>query len=149
MMELFLIKEDVHRQHWTSDGLRYNVGRLYDFARDVADIEDIPLSLLQYGFEHTNVDEEKWSDEFVERCMEANLDYPILVVVDKKGKHWIADGNHRYGKAVTQGLEMISGYIVHEDELPSDAIDPSPQDDDESEHEKKESSSDPIESDQA
>jgi hypothetical protein len=124
MKDLFLQKESVHHQHWTSDGKRYNVGMLYDYARSVAGPQDIPLSALKRGFEGTDLDEEKWSDEFVERCQQANLDYPILVVQDDKQRFWIADGNHRYGKAVIRGDEFVSGYIVRELDLPEEAIEP-------------------------
>lgn len=140
LTDIFLIKEDVYHQHWSSNDKRYNVGMLYDYAKAVADPEDIPLDALRYGFEHTNVDEKKWSDEFVARCEEANLDYPILVVQDAKGKLWIADGNHRYGKAVMQAAEFISGYIVRERDLPEKAIEPLPSGaEDESSHKRQKS----------
>ena len=126
LTSLFLIKEDVYHQHWSSNGKRYNVGSLYDYAKAVADPEEIPLDSLQWGFEHTNLDEEKWSPEFNARCREANLDYPILVIQDKKNRLWIADGNHRYGKAVMQALEFVSGYIIMEKDLPEKAIEPLP-----------------------
>ena len=126
MKELFLVKEDVYHQHWTSDDRRYNVGMLYDYARATSHPQPIPLGLLKKGFEDTNLDEEKWSDEFVERCQQANLDYPILVVQDDKKRFWIADGNHRYGKAVMQSKEFIDGYIVRERDLPETAIEPEP-----------------------
>jgi hypothetical protein len=103
---------------------------LYDFAKAVSDPEDIPLDSLKYGFEHTNVDEEKWSDDFVRRCQQASLGYPILVVRDRKDRLWIADGNHRYGKAVMQAQEMISAYVVDERDLPDKAIEPAPKDKD-------------------
>lgn len=126
MKDLFLERADPDHQHWTSEDTRYNVGMLYDFAQASTDPEEIPLDALLYGFEHTNLDEEKWSDEFVRRSREASLDYPILVVRDRKGKLWIADGNHRYGKAVMQAEEMILGYVIDEKDLPEKAIEPLP-----------------------
>jgi hypothetical protein len=135
LASVFLVKEDVWKQHWTSNNNRYNVGMLYDYAKSVSDPEDIPLDALKYGFEHTHVDEDHWSPEFVARCKEADLQYPILVVQDRHGKMWIADGNHRYGRAVMRGEELISGYIVMERDLPDKAIEPkAPGDDDESSH---------------
>lgn len=130
LRSVFLVKEDVYHQHWTSNKKRYNVGMLYDFAKSVADPEDIPLDSLQYGFEHTNVDEEKWSSDFVKRCQKANLDYPILVVKDRKGKFWIADGNHRYGKAIMHADEFIKAYVVEEKDLPEKALEPEPREED-------------------
>ncbi len=134
MRQLFLEKSDPFHQHWTSNHKRYNVGALYDFAKASTDPEDVPLDALKYGFEHTNVDEDRWSDEFVRRSQESNLDYPILVVRDRKGRLWPADGNHRYGKAVMQAQEMISAYIVDERDLPEKAIEPAPSEDDDREH---------------
>jgi len=107
---------------------------LYDYAKSVADPEEIPLDSLSYGFDHTNVDEEKWGPEFNARCNQASMDYPILVVKDKKNRLWIADGNHRYGKAVIQADEFISGYIVDEKNLPDKAIEPAPPEDDAADH---------------
>ena len=137
LKSIFLIKEDIYHQHWTSNNKRYNIGALYDYAKAVAEPEDIPLDSLQYGFEHTNVDEEKWGPEFNARCREANLDYPILVVKDRKGRLWIADGNHRYGKAVMQAQEMIKAYVLDEKDLPEKAIEPAPAEDDDREHSHK------------
>jgi hypothetical protein len=128
LRSVFVVKEDIDHQHWTSSGKRYNVGALYDFARAVSEPEEIPLDSLKRGFEKTEVDEEKWSDEFVDRCQDADLSYPILVVQDSKGRLWIADGNHRYGKAVMQAQEFIPGYIVQEKDLPEKAIEPAPDD---------------------
>lgn len=139
LTELFLVKEDVDHQHWSSNGKRYNVGALYDFAKAVTDPEDIPLDSLKYGFEHTNLDEEKWTPEFNARCREADLSFPILVVQDRKGRLWIADGNHRYGKAIMQAEEFISGYIIHEKDLPEKAIEPLPAGSDESSHKRTKS----------
>jgi hypothetical protein len=137
MRALFTIKESIYHQHWTSDGNRYNVGMLYDYAKAVTEPEQVPLNALKKGFENTNVDEEKWSPEFVERCQQTNMDYPILVVKDRKGRLWIADGNHRYGKAVMQGDEMINAYIVDEKDLPKKAIEPEPSADDLGSHRKE------------
>lgn len=130
LRDVFIMKEDVYHQHWTSNSTRYNVGMLYDFAKASTEPEDIPLDSLQYGFDHTNLDEEKWTPDFNRRCMEADLSYPILVVQDKKGRMWIADGNHRYGKAIMQAKEFIKGYIVQEKDLPDKAVEPLPKGDD-------------------
>lgn len=129
LRSIFVVKEDVHHQHWTSNSKRYNVGALYDFARASTDPEEVPLDALKYGFEHTNLDEEKWGPEFIERSQQASLDYPILVVRDRKGRLWIADGNHRYGKAVMQAEEFLSAYVVDEKDLPEKAVEPAPEED--------------------
>lgn len=134
LRDVFRLNEGVNSQHWTSDGNRYNVGMLYDFAKASTDVEDVPLNALKYSFEHTNLDEERWSDEFVARAQEADLKYPILVVRDRKDKLWISDGNHRYGKAVMQSLEMIPAYVIDEKDLPVKAIEPDPNEKDGGSH---------------
>lgn len=126
LMSVFLVKEDVDHQHWSSNGNRYNVGALYRYAQAVAEPEEIPLDSLKKGFENTHVDEDKWSQEFIARCKQADMKYPILVVQDDKDRLWIADGNHRYGRAIMRGDEMITGYIVMERDLPEKAIEPLP-----------------------
>jgi len=145
LRDVFLVKEDVDHQHWTSDGNRYNVGALYSYAKSITTPEQIPLDSLKKGFEKTNVDEEKWSPEFIERCNDTNMDYPILVVKDSKNKLWIADGNHRYGKAVMQADEMIWGYIVDEKDLPEKAIEPEPSDEDTGSHKQFKSNDEDVE----
>lgn len=122
MSEVFRIRESLDAQHWTSGDKRYNIQRLYDFAEASTDPEDVPIDSLMYGFRHTDVDEEKWSPEFVRRCQEADLSYPILVVQDAKKRFWVADGNHRVGKAIMQGLEMVPAYVVRERDLPEKAL---------------------------
>ena len=124
LTSVFLLEEDLSRQHWSSNHKRYRIDRLYTYAEAVADPEDIPVDSLMYGWEHTNLDEKRWSDEFVARCQEADLSYPILVVQDDKGKLWPADGNHRIGKAIMHASEFILGYIVQERDLPEKAIEP-------------------------
>jgi hypothetical protein len=134
LKNVFKIKESVYHQHWTSSGQRWNVGMLYDYAKSVTEPEDIPLDSLKKQFERTNVDEEKWSKEFIERCNNTNMDYPILAVLDRKNRLWIADGNHRYGRAVMAGDETISGYVVSESDLPEKALEPAPKEEDTSSH---------------
>ena len=124
MTDLFLIKESVESQHWTSSGKRYNVAKLYKWARQNGhDIKIIPVDKLQYGFSKTKTDEEKDSDAFWDRAERAG-DEPILVAIDEKERYWIADGNHRYARAQRNGQRVIQGYVVREADLPEDAIEP-------------------------
>lgn len=124
LTDLFLIREGLESQHWSSDGRRYRVDLLYAFAEASAEPEEIPITSLRYGLEHTNLDEPRWSPEFIKRARESDLSYPILVVMDSKKRLWVADGNHRVGKAIMQGLNAISGYVVRERDLPEKAIEP-------------------------
>lgn len=124
MKELFCVKESVDHQHWTSHGNRYNIGKLYSWARQNGhDVEIIPLANLKRGFEKTKTDEEKGSDAFWQRA-DAAGDEPILVVIDHDGSEWIADGNHRFARAERDGLDSIHGFRVRECDLPRDAIEP-------------------------
>lgn len=124
MKQLFNIKESVDNQHWTSNGKRYNIGKLYSWARQNGhDVEIIPISNLKAGFDRTKTDEKKDSDAFWKRA-DAAGDDPILVVVDDMGMEWIADGNHRFARNERDGQEGIAGYRVNERDLPEDAIEP-------------------------
>jgi hypothetical protein len=124
MTELFGVKESVDRQHWTSNGKRYNVGKLYKWARQNGhEIQIIPVKDLEKGFNKTKTDETKESEAFWERAERAGS-HPILTVIDEKNRHWIADGNHRFAKAKRDGLTEIHGYVVNESDLPADAIEP-------------------------
>jgi hypothetical protein len=123
LSSVFLIKESVDSQHWTSNGVRYNVGRLYDWVSQHRDPFPIELALLKHGFDNTSVDEDKGSETFWKRANAAGDD-PILVVVDENDDMWIADGNHRFARAWRDGEGTITGYVVGEWELPEDAIEP-------------------------
>lgn len=129
MTELFRIeKESVDRQHWTSNGKRYNVGKLYRWARQNGHkIEIIPLNKLSRSFDRTRTDEPKDSPAFWARA-EAAGEEPILVAIDDKERWWIADGNHRFARAERDGLQDIQGYVVRESDLPEDAIEPKKED---------------------
>jgi hypothetical protein len=63
-------------------------------------------------------------------------------VQDNKDRLWIADGNHRYGKAVMFAEEFISGYIVMEKDLPEKAIEPAPEEDKKKTKKKKKQAAD-------
>lgn len=124
MTELFLVKESVDRQHWTSNGKRFNVGKLYSWARQNGhEIKIIPIDKLEYGYNKTRTDEDKESDAFWDRAYSAG-DEPILVAVDDQERPWIADGNHRFARAKRDGLKVIQGYVVRESDLPDDAVEP-------------------------
>jgi hypothetical protein len=122
LKSVFLIKE-ASQQHWTSNGVRYSVGALYDYAKEKVDPIPIGIEVLRKGFEGTKTDEPKWSPAFMQRADKAG-DAPILVVTDEEGEFWIADGNHRYARALSRGEQEITGYVVAEWELPPEAIDP-------------------------
>jgi hypothetical protein len=124
MTDLFLVKESVDSQHWTSNGKRYNVGKLYKWARQNGHaIQIIPVAKLKKGFEKTKTDEPKGSEKFWERAERAGNE-PILVAVDQKNRWWIADGNHRYARYVREGFSEIMGYVLKENDLPESAIEP-------------------------
>ena len=124
MTDLFLVHESADRQHWTSNGRRYNIGKLYRWARQNGhEVRVLPVDRLRAGYERTHTDEEKGSERFWERAERAG-DEPILVVVDEKKRWWTADGNHRVALALREGRDSIRGYIVWERDLPASAIEP-------------------------
>lgn len=123
LLSVFLVKEQA-QQHWTSNGKRYNVFKVYDYLKGRG-YKPIPIDvdLLRDGFENTNLDEPKDSEAFWARADAAGED-PILVVYDEDDDWWIADGNHRFGKKLRDGEPTIDGYVVFEGDLPEDAIEP-------------------------
>ncbi len=123
LCNVFLVKEQAD-QHWTSNGNRYNVFRLYDWLKGMG-MRPIPVDvdMLRKGYEKTNVDEPKGSDEFWERA-EAAGDDPILVVYDEDDDWWIADGNHRFARKLRDGEDTIMAYVAFEGDLPEEAIEP-------------------------
>lgn len=96
----------------------WKVGDLYDYASNTYDLRQIPVSDL----EENNLDDggQTTSDEseeaYVNRSMESNLDYPIIVVNYPDGL-WIADGTHRTWKARELGVPYLMGWILDWEEI--------------------------------
>lgn len=123
LLSVFLMKEQAD-QHWTSNGNRFNVFKLYDWLESEGyEPIEIDMGMLKDGFENTNFDEPRNSEAFWARAERAGDD-PILVVYDDDDKWWIADGNHRYGRKLRDGDRSILGYVVYEGDLPEEAIEP-------------------------
>lgn len=66
---------------------------------------------------HTHGDEPVGSEGWATRANQAEMNYPILVVRNKDGSIWCADGNHRLWRAYKNGQKQIKAYVVDEDYL--------------------------------
>ena len=108
-----------HGQVYTLDGVGYDVPKLTYYAQDNYPAVDIPLFDLMMS----KSDEKHGSKEFKKHAKKVNhKEFPIVVVLRNDGKLQIADGNHRAWRAADEGEETIKGYVIPQDELPSDAI---------------------------
>jgi len=96
----------------------WRVGDLYDYAVQRYNLLPISISVL----EKNNLDDEEQTtsdeseEDYIERAMTADLDYPIIVVSYPDGL-WIADGTHRAWKSRELGIPRMKGWILDWEEI--------------------------------
>jgi len=80
--------------------------------------QKISVKLLEHEFGPDGGCSEESDDspEFVERALKTE-DYPIIVYLENS-KYTVADGRHRLYKAMSQGKEFISAYVIELESLP-------------------------------
>jgi len=112
--------KDITCQTYSDSDGEYRVLDIIDWAQNNAPLMTLSVDkLAQLAFEpspYESGDELPGSHEFVERAMNSDLSYPIVVIRYPDGD-FIADGNHRLWKAQELGLRSIQGYLMHEDDL--------------------------------
>ena len=109
-----------HEQTFSDNTGEYKVPDILAHAKRYYPQEvSMPVALLLHNLEpseHETGDELPGHPEFIERAIEADLSYPILVIdyQDEEPRYWIADGVHRLWKAVhgRAPLESIQAHIV-------------------------------------
>lgn len=84
------------------EGNQYSVARLVDDAKDLP-VFEVPVAALDLSGEPWSGDNMYRLAFHVKKCMEADLNYPILL--DWNGG--IADGRHRVLKAIATGKRTI------------------------------------------
>ncbi len=108
-----------HGQVYELDGVGYDVPKLTYFAEENYPAIDIPLKDLTMS----KSDEKHGSKEFKKHAKKVKHKvFPIVTVSRNDGILQIADGNHRAWRAAEEGELTIKGYIIPQDELPTDAI---------------------------
>lgn len=108
-----------HGQVYELDGVGYDVPKLTYFAEDNYPAIDIPLKDLTMS----KSDEKHGSKEFKKHAKKVKHKvFPIVTVSRNDGTLQIADGNHRAWRAAEEGELTIKGYIIPQDELPTNAI---------------------------
>lgn len=112
-----------------SDGQTFSwkVGDIHDYVAGRGYPMQIPVDLLEEDNLQMSpedvADEVVGSPEFIERALQSDLSFPIIVVRyppssrDPDGALFIADGVHRLWKAIDEGNEFIDGYVIEQDDL--------------------------------
>jgi hypothetical protein len=98
------LRDNEPLQEWFKDvnGNLYAVARLIDDAKDLP-VFEVPLAALDLSGEIWRGCCMRQLALHVRKCMQADLNYPILIAWDGS----IADGRHRILKAIAQGKRTI------------------------------------------
>lgn len=98
------LRDNEPLQEWyqDNDGNLYAVARLIDDTKNL-DVFEVPLAALSLTGEIWNGRNMRQLALDVRKCMQADLNYPILIAWDGA----IADGRHRILKAIALGKRTI------------------------------------------
>jgi len=117
---LKLRESHFNQSSYIIDGRLYNVPKLATWARNNIQPSLIPIEEIQKKYIASkdlfiNVEE---GEEWHKRSMNADLNFPILLLKQKDGRFDIIDGNHRVWKAWKTGVKNIQAYVLNSDNLP-------------------------------
>lgn len=108
------------QQIYSDDRGQWKAEEIVKFAEENSDLIWFSVDKLgEIAFmksEGEEFDEVPGSPEFIERAMQTDLSYPIVVVIYNDGA-FIADGNHRLWKAQAEGQKLIKGYLLTKEHL--------------------------------
>lgn len=101
-------------------GISYNVPNLAEWAKKnikpiLMPIEEIQKKYIASKGLFINVEE---GEEWHKRSMNADLNFPIILLKQKDGRFDIIDGNHRVWKAWKTGAKNIQAYVLDAENLP-------------------------------
>ena len=114
----YLLENHFDQSLYTINGKNYKVSEIADWAkknlRPVAlNISDIQRRYIDAKDLFIDVEEGDW----VDRSMNSNLSFPILVLDRPDGKLEIIDGNHRVWKAWKSKMNTINAYLINPNSL--------------------------------
>jgi hypothetical protein len=105
--------EGLHDTSWENDGEKITLMDLLDATEDIP-VENVSVEELKSHLLTWDGDEEE-----VKKIDKADLQYPILILVDDDGEFIsIIDGHHRAQKASRKGLKTIKAKIIPINDLP-------------------------------
>jgi hypothetical protein len=105
--------EGLHDTSWENDGEKITLMDLLDATEDIP-VESVSVEELKPHLLTWDGDEEE-----VKKIDKADLQYPILILVDDDGEFIsIIDGHHRAQKASRKGLKTIKAKIIPINNLP-------------------------------
>ena len=109
-------------QSFTDSSGAYKVIDISNYVKEHSSLVDFNVAKLAEGAfqpsKEESYDEVQGSPKFVERAMESDLSFPIIVI-RYPDEDFLADGNHRLWKANTLGHKTIKGYLLSEKDLHS------------------------------
>jgi hypothetical protein len=97
----------------------YEVPQLAAWAEASLPISELSLAEIQHRYIWANNLFVEADEEWTDRSMNAQLDFPILMLQYSSREWEIIDGNHRTWKAWKNGLKTINAYVIHSDLIPS------------------------------
>lgn len=93
---------------FTHEGVRYDIERVFRYAHKIPTMNFWVRDLL-WVLKHDHPRED--------RVLKADLNAPIIVTKDSRGKLTVVDGLHRLAKADQLGLEYIKGKYISPKDL--------------------------------
>jgi len=111
-----VIKEGLHDTSWENDeGDKITLMDLLNATEDIP-VEKVSVKELKPHLLTWDEDEDE-----IKKIESADLQYPILIFVNDKGKFIsIIDGHHRAHKAARKGLKNIKAKLIPINSLPKD-----------------------------
>ena len=109
----YLLENHFDQSFYTINGQNYKVSQIADWAKK--NLQPVALKISDFQSKYIDakdlfidVEEGDW----VDRSMNSNLSFPILVLDRPDGKWEIIDGNHRLWKAWKSGMKTINAYLI-------------------------------------
>ena len=116
----FITASNWKTQIFTDSSGAYKVIDISNYVKEHSSLVDFNVAkLAEVAFQPSkeeSYDETPGSPKFVERAMESDLSFPIIVI-RYPDEDFIADGNHRLWKANSLGHRTIKGYLLSEEDL--------------------------------
>jgi predicted transport protein len=93
---------------FTHDGTEYDIGKAFSLAKSKK-TQPFKVSELSWVLKYDTADPE--------RKKNADLNAPIMVANDEKGRLTVVDGLHRLARAVEEGVAILYGVFFDEKDL--------------------------------
>jgi hypothetical protein len=103
------------------EGNKFSVEKIYNFVKKNKKKyykEKYPLEKIKHNLKWWDKNYDIKNPKHKERMMNADISYPLLVVIEKNGNYSVADGLNRLYKAIKiEGKKELPVYIIDKSEI--------------------------------